>query len=107
MIKPNMPAVVTLLGPRELATVVPKTALVHKDGVGSIYVEVAVCTFELRPVEVAFQQGERAIVTRGPLPGDRVLTATVASPDDPRLRWHVDAVGRRDSHQLVLQDCTS
>jgi membrane fusion protein, heavy metal efflux system len=106
-IKPNMSAIVTLLGPKELATVVPKTALVHKDGVVSIYVEVAVCRFELRPVEVAFQQGARAIVTRGLLPGDRVLAASVASPDDPRLRWNVDAVGRRDSHQLVLQDCTS
>jgi multidrug efflux pump subunit AcrA (membrane-fusion protein) len=83
-LKPNMSAVVTLLGSRELAIAVPKTALVQKDDLVNVFVEVAACTFELRPVEIAFQQGESAMVRKGLVPGDRVLA--VAPRGGRRLR---------------------
>jgi multidrug efflux pump subunit AcrA (membrane-fusion protein) len=85
-LKLNMSAVVTLFGPRELAIVVPKSGLVQKNDVVSVFVEVAACPFELRPIEVAFQQGEDAIVTHGLVPGDRVLAISVTPPVDRRLR---------------------
>jgi multidrug efflux pump subunit AcrA (membrane-fusion protein) len=83
-LKLNMTAFVTLLGPRELAIAVPKTALVQKDDLVNVFVEVAACTFELRPVEIAFQQGESAMVRKGLVPGDRVLA--VAPRGGRRLR---------------------
>jgi len=83
-LKPNMSAVVTLLGSRELAIAVPKTALVQKDDLVNVFVEVAACTFELRPVEIDFQQGESAMVKKGLVPGDRVLA--VAPQGGRRLR---------------------
>jgi hypothetical protein len=85
-LKLKMSAVVTLFGPRELAIVVPKSALVQKNDVVNVFVEVAACAFELRPVEIAFQQGEDAIVSRGLVPGDRVLAISVAPPVDRWLR---------------------
>jgi membrane fusion protein, heavy metal efflux system len=81
-----MSAVVTLLGPRVLAIVVPKAALVYEDDAVNVFVEVAPCTFELRPVEVDFQQGENAMVTKGLVTGDRVLAVSVGSRDGRRLR---------------------
>jgi membrane fusion protein, heavy metal efflux system len=85
-LKLNMSAVVTLLGPRVLAIVVPKAALVYEDDAVNVFVEVAPCTFELRPVEVDFQQGENAMVTKGLVTGDRVLAVSVGSRDGRRLR---------------------
>ena len=85
-LKLNMSAIVTLLGPKELAMVVPKTALVQKDDVSNVFVEVAICTFELRPVEVDFQLGKNAMVTKGLAPGDRVLAVAVAPREGRRLR---------------------
>jgi biotin carboxyl carrier protein len=72
-LKLNMSAVVTLSGPRELAIVVPKSALVQKNDIVNVFVDVATCTFELRPVEVDFLQGQNAMVTKGLSPGDRIL----------------------------------
>jgi multidrug efflux pump subunit AcrA (membrane-fusion protein) len=85
-LKLNMSAVVTLLGPRELVIVVPKTALVYEDDIINVFVEVAPCAFEPRPVEVDFQQGEVAMLKRGLVPGDRVLAVSVGSRDGRRLR---------------------
>jgi multidrug efflux pump subunit AcrA (membrane-fusion protein) len=85
-LKLNMSAVVTLLGPRVLAIVVPKAALVYEDEAANVFVEVAPCTFELRPVEVDFQQGENAMITKGLVTGDRVLAVSVASRDGRRFR---------------------
>ena len=85
-LKLNMSAIVTLLGPRELAMVVPKTALVRKDDIFNVFVQVEACTFELRPIELDFQQGENAMVTKGLVPGDRVLAVAVAPREGRRLR---------------------
>ena len=83
-LKLNMSAVVTLLGPRELAIAVPKTAVVQNDDLVNVFIEVAACMFELRPVEIDFQQGESAMVKKGLVPGDRVLA--VAPQGRRRLR---------------------
>ena len=54
-------------------TVVPTAALVMKNDHEQVFVEVAPGTFETRPVEIAFQQGDLAIVKSGVTPGDRVV----------------------------------
>jgi multidrug efflux pump subunit AcrA (membrane-fusion protein) len=84
-LKPNMSAVVTLLGPRELAIAVPKSALVEKDDRVSVFVEVAACTFELRPAEIDFRLGQSAMVKKGLVPGDRVLAVAPQGGRRPRM----------------------
>jgi cobalt-zinc-cadmium efflux system membrane fusion protein len=73
-LKPNMFAEATFLAPREKAAVVPTQALVLKNETDQVFVEVAPWTYEARPVEVSFQQGDRAIIARGLQPGQRVVT---------------------------------
>jgi cobalt-zinc-cadmium efflux system membrane fusion protein len=73
-LKPNMFAEATFLAPREKAAVVPTQALVLKNEADQVFVEVAPWTYEARPVEVSFQQGDRAVIGRGLKPGERVVT---------------------------------
>jgi cobalt-zinc-cadmium efflux system membrane fusion protein len=72
-LKPNMFAEATFLAPKETAPVVPTQALILKDETDQVFVEVAPWTFEARPVEVSFQQGDRAVVARGLKPGERIV----------------------------------
>jgi cobalt-zinc-cadmium efflux system membrane fusion protein len=74
-LKPNMFAEATFLAPREKAAVVPTQALILKNETDQVFVEVAPWTFEARPVEVGFQQGDRAVIARGLQPGQRVVTS--------------------------------
>jgi cobalt-zinc-cadmium efflux system membrane fusion protein len=72
-LKPNMFAEATFLAPKETAPVVPTQALILKDETDQVFVEVAPWTFEARPVEVSFQQGDRAVIARGLKPGERIV----------------------------------
>ncbi len=72
-LKPNMSAVVTFFGPRQTALIVPKAALIQKDKTNELFVEVAPWTFEARPVDIGFEQGDQAVVTSGLKVGDRIV----------------------------------
>jgi cobalt-zinc-cadmium efflux system membrane fusion protein len=72
-LKPNMFADATFLAPRQMLQVVPTQALVLKEETDRVFVEVAPWTFEPRPVEVGFQQGDQAIVERGLKAGERIV----------------------------------
>ncbi len=72
-LKPNMFADATFLAPRQKVEVVPTQALVLKNETDRVFVEVAPWTFEPRPVEVGFQQGDQAIVAQGLKPGERIV----------------------------------
>jgi membrane fusion protein, heavy metal efflux system len=72
-LKPNMFADATFLAPRQVMQVVPTQALVLKDETDRVFTEVAPWTFEPRPVEVGFQQGDQAIVEHGLNPGERIV----------------------------------
>jgi cobalt-zinc-cadmium efflux system membrane fusion protein len=72
-LKPNMFADATFLAPRQTMQVVPTQALVLKEETDRVFVEVAPWTFEPRPVEVGFQQGDQAVVERGLKAGERIV----------------------------------
>jgi membrane fusion protein, heavy metal efflux system len=72
-LKPNMFANATFLAPHQMMQVVPLQALVLKDETDRVFAEVAPWTFEPRPVEVGFQQGDQAIVEHGLNPGERIV----------------------------------
>ena len=72
-LKPGMFANVTFFAPKQMVPIVPTTALVLKDDVNQVFVEVAPWTFEARPVEVGFQQGDLAVIQSGVKVGDRAV----------------------------------
>jgi cobalt-zinc-cadmium efflux system membrane fusion protein len=72
-LKPNMFADATFLAPRQTMQVVPTLALVLKEETDRVFVEVAPWTFEARPVEVGFQQGDQAVVEHGLKAGERIV----------------------------------
>jgi membrane fusion protein, heavy metal efflux system len=72
-LKPNMFANATFLAPEQAMPVVPTTALILRNETDQVFVEVAPWVFEARPVEIAFQQGDEAIVARGLKAGERVV----------------------------------
>ncbi len=72
-LKPNMFANATFLAPEQAMPVVPTTALMLRSETDQVFVEVAPWVFEARPVEIAFQQGNEAIVARGLKAGERVV----------------------------------
>jgi cobalt-zinc-cadmium efflux system membrane fusion protein len=72
-LKPGMFANVTFFAPEQSLPMIPAAALIMKNDRDQVFVEVAPWTFEARPVEVAFQQGNQAIVKSGVKAGDRVV----------------------------------
>ena len=72
-LKPNMFADATFLAPRQTMQVVPTRALVLKEETDRVFVEVAPWTFEARPIEVGFQQGDQAVVEHGLKAGERIV----------------------------------
>jgi membrane fusion protein, heavy metal efflux system len=72
-LKPNMFANVTFLAPKQTVPAVPTTALIFRNEKDQVFVEVEPWVFEARPVEVGFQEGDQAIVTRGLKAGERVV----------------------------------
>ncbi len=72
-LKPNMFATATFLAPERPMPIVPTKALILRNESDQVFVEVAPWVFEARPVEVAFQQGDQAVLTRGVKAGDRIV----------------------------------
>jgi cobalt-zinc-cadmium efflux system membrane fusion protein len=72
-LKPGMFANASFHAPARRAAVVPTSALVVKDDANQVLVEVAPWTFEARTVEIGFQQGDRAVLSRGVKGGDRIV----------------------------------
>jgi cobalt-zinc-cadmium efflux system membrane fusion protein len=72
-LKPNMFADVSFVTPAQTMAAVPTTALVMKDDGERAFVEVAPWTFEPRPVDTGFQQGDQAIIKSGLKSGERIV----------------------------------
>jgi cobalt-zinc-cadmium efflux system membrane fusion protein len=72
-LKPGMFANASFHAPARRAAVVPTSALVVKDNANQVLVEVAPWTFEVRNVEIGFQQGDQAVLTSGVKGGDRIV----------------------------------
>jgi len=72
-LKPNMFANAVFLAPKQMMPVIPITALVLRNETDQIFVEVAPWIFEARPVDVAFQQGDQAMVQGGLKSGEHVV----------------------------------
>jgi membrane fusion protein, heavy metal efflux system len=72
-LKPNMFANATFLARLESVPVVPTTALLLRNESDQVFVEVEPWVFEPRTVDVAFQQGDQAIVAHGLTAGERVI----------------------------------
>ena len=72
-LKPNMFANATFLAPQQTVPTVPTTALILKNESDQVFVEVEPWVFEARPVEVAFQEGDQAVIKSGLKAGERVV----------------------------------
>jgi cobalt-zinc-cadmium efflux system membrane fusion protein len=73
LLKPNMFATVSFVGPRQALPVLPTTALVLRNDTNQVFVEVAPWRYEARAVEIGFQEGDRAAIKSGLKPGERVV----------------------------------
>ncbi len=71
--KPGMFASVTFFSPTQRVPIVPTTALVLREEKNQIFVEVAPWSFEARPVDVGFQQGDEVAIRHGLAAGDRIV----------------------------------
>jgi cobalt-zinc-cadmium efflux system membrane fusion protein len=71
-LRPNMFANVTFLAAKQTMPIVPTAALVLKNETDQVFVETEPWVFEGRAVEIAFQEGEQAIIKSGLKAGDRV-----------------------------------
>lgn len=72
-LKPNMFAKATFLARQQNVAVVPTNALVLRNESDQVFVEVEPWVFEARPVDIAFQQGDEAVIAQGLKAGERVV----------------------------------
>ena len=72
-LKPNMFASAAFMTPKQTVPVVPTTAVVLRNEADQVFVEVTPWTFEARPVEIDFQQGNQAIIAHGLRAAERVV----------------------------------
>ena len=72
-LKPGMFATASFHAPARRAAVVPTGALLVKDDANQVLVEVAPWTFVPRKVEIAFQQGDQAVLISGVTAADRIV----------------------------------
>jgi cobalt-zinc-cadmium efflux system membrane fusion protein len=72
-LKPNMFANVSFLAARRAMPVVPTAAVVLKNETDQVFIEVDPWIFEERAVEIAFQEGNEAVIKSGLKAGDRVV----------------------------------
>jgi cobalt-zinc-cadmium efflux system membrane fusion protein len=72
-LRPGMFATSSFHAASQKLLVVPTSALLLKDDVTQVYVETAPWTFEARTVDVAFQQGDEALLSGGVKPGERIV----------------------------------
>ena len=63
-LRPGMFANVSFYAPTQSVPVVPTSALVLKDDLNQVFVETAPWTFEARTVDIGFQQGDQAVLTK-------------------------------------------
>lgn len=81
-LKPNMFASVTLLWPKEMVPVIPKTALIRKNETDRVFVEVEPWSFEARSVTIAIPQDDQIAVVSGLNSGERILAVGGALLED-------------------------
>ncbi len=74
-LKPGMFATVGIMGKEKSELLVPASALVVRGDRSFVLVEKALATFERRPVELGEPVAAGVPVTRGLLPGERIVTA--------------------------------
>jgi cobalt-zinc-cadmium efflux system membrane fusion protein len=72
-LKPNMFATATFLAPPRVMPILPTNALVLRNETDEVFVETAPWQFEARRVDIAFQEGDQAVVTSGLKAGQRVV----------------------------------
>ena len=72
-LKPNMFASATFVTPKQTVPIVPTTAVVLRNEADQVFVEIAPWTFEARPIEIDFQQGNQAVIAHGLQAGERVV----------------------------------
>jgi len=72
-LKPNMFATATFMTSKQMVGVVPVAALVLRNETDQVFVEIAPWTFEPRPVEIDFQQGDQAVIARGLKAGEHIV----------------------------------
>ena len=72
-LKPNMFASATFVTPKQTVRVVPATAVVLRNEVDQVFVEVVPWTFEARSVDIDFQQRDQIVVAHGLEAGQRVV----------------------------------
>lgn len=72
-LKPNMSALVTLLGPKETVPIIPATALMRRNQRDWVFVEVEQGTLEARPVKVGLSQDNKTVVVSGLNIGERIV----------------------------------
>jgi membrane fusion protein, heavy metal efflux system len=72
-LRPGMFANVSFYAPTQSVPVVPTSALLLKDDLNQVFVEIAPWTFEARTVDIGFQQGDQVALTGGVKAGDRVV----------------------------------
>jgi membrane fusion protein, heavy metal efflux system len=73
-LKPNMFANVSFLAPKQLMPIVPTAALVLKNETDEVFVETEPWILVERAVEIAFEDGDQAVIKSGLNAGDRVVT---------------------------------
>jgi cobalt-zinc-cadmium efflux system membrane fusion protein len=81
-LKPNMSALVTLLGPNEAVPIIPTTALIQRNERDWVFVEVQQWTFEARPIKVGFPQDDQTVVVSGLNIGERIVVMGGALLED-------------------------
>jgi membrane fusion protein, heavy metal efflux system len=72
-LKPGMFATVSFHASARRAAVVPTSALLVRDDANAVLVEVAPWTFVPRKIEIAFQQGDQAVLLSGVTAADRIV----------------------------------
>jgi cobalt-zinc-cadmium efflux system membrane fusion protein len=72
-LRPGMFANASFYAPTRNVPVVPTSALVLKDNLNQVFVETAPWTFEVRAVDIAFQQDDQVVLTGGLKADDRVV----------------------------------
>ncbi len=72
-LRPGMFATSSFHAASQKRMVVPTSALLLKDDLTQVYVETAPWKFEARTVEVAFQQGDEALLAGGVKAGERIV----------------------------------
>jgi cobalt-zinc-cadmium efflux system membrane fusion protein len=72
-LRPGMFATVSFHAPARRVLMVPTSALLLKDDLSQVLVEIAPWTFEARTVDIGFQQGDQVMLADGVKAGDRVV----------------------------------